>query len=245
VLASDSLTVKAKLKQQRYQLLTLQDAFEVQKQNLNHLLGRDLRTQFTVEVDPVPDLAESDLKIARKQALEQRPEVREARLQSKSAQLDIRRARAEYIPDLSIQVGYLSFQNVNLLPQNAGYAGFLFQWQPFDWHYKKHRIAELTAASQQKVLTEQDAEQRVLLEVEDKFRKLGETRMLLEARADAREAEQVKLREVTNRYTQQSALLSDLVQQQSTVTQADAQYQQAIAGFWTARAEFEKAIGAN
>jgi outer membrane protein TolC len=245
VLASDSLSVKAKLKQQRYQLLTLQDSFEVQKQSLNHLLGRDLRTQFTVEMQPVADIAESDLEIARKLALEQRSELREARLQTKSAQLDVRRERAEYIPDLSLAVNYLSFQNVNFLPQNAGSVGFSLKWQPFDWGYKKHRIAELKAASQQKSITEQDAEQRVLLDVEDKFRKLDEARMLLEAQSDAREAEQVRLREVSDRYTQKSALLPDLLQQQSLVSQADAQYKQALAGFWTARAEFEKAIGAN
>jgi outer membrane protein TolC len=245
VLVSDSLTVKARLKQQRYQLLVLQNDSEVQKQSLNHLLGRDLRTQFTVEMQPAQDTAESDLEIARKQALEQRPELREARLQTKSAQLEVRRERAEYIPDLSLSVNYLSFQNVNFLPQNAGSVGFSLKWQPFDWGYKKHRIRELKAATEQKVLTEQDAEQRVLLDVDDKFRKLGEARMLMDAETDAREAAQVKLREVTDRFTQQSALLPDLLQQQSVATQSDAQYQQALAGFWTARAEFEKAIGAN
>jgi len=243
VLASDSLTVKAKLKQQRYQLLVVQDAFELQKQNLNRLLGRDLRTQFTVEMQPLGELAEWDLETARKKALEQRPELREAHLQTKIAEMDVRRERAKYIPDLSAQVGYLGFQNMNFLPQNAGYAGFVFQWQPFDWGYKKHRIAELKATTEQKELTEQDAEQRVLLEVEDKFRKLQEARMLLDAQADQREAEQVRFREVTNRYNQQASLLSDLLHQQAAIAQAEAQYQQALAGVWTARAEFDKAIG--
>jgi outer membrane protein TolC len=69
--------------------------------------------------------------------------------------------------------------------------------------------------------------------------------MLLEARTDAREAERVSLRETTNRFTQQTALFSELLQQQSGVSQAEAQYQQALQQFWTARAEFEKAIGAS
>src|SRR5271169_3311752 len=58
VLQSDSLTVKAKLKQQRYQLLTAEDAFELQKQKLNRLLGRDLRTPFSVEILPFGELIE-------------------------------------------------------------------------------------------------------------------------------------------------------------------------------------------
>ena len=243
VLRSDSLTVKAKLKQQRYQLLTAEDAFELQKQNLNRLLGRDLRTPFSVEMVPFGALVEWDLDTARKQALEQRPELRGARLQTKIAELDVRREHAKYIPDLSFQVGYLGFQNVNFLPQNAGTVGFLFQWQPFDWGYKKHRIAELNATTEQKATAERDVEQRVLLDVEEKFRKLGEARLLLDALTDQREADQTKLREVTDRYNQKAALVSDLMQQQAAVSQAEAQYQQALAGFWTARADFEKAIG--
>jgi outer membrane protein len=231
VLLSDSLTVKAKLKQQRYQLLTSEDAFELQKQNLNRLLGRELRTPFSVEMVPFGELVECDLDTARKQALEQRPELRGARIQTKIADLDVRREHAKYIPDLSLQASYLGFQNVNFLPQSAGIVGFAFQWQPFDWGYKKHRIAELKATTEQKATTERDLEQRVLLDVEEKFRKLGEARILLDALTDQREAEQTKLGEVTNRYNQKAALLSDLMQQQAAVSQAEAQYQQALAGF--------------
>ena len=243
VLRSDSLTVKAKLKQQRYQLLTAEDAFALQKQNLNRLLGRDLRTPFSVQMLPFGELVEWDLDSARRQALEQRPELREAKLQTKIAEMDVRREHAKYIPDLSLQVSYLGFQNVNFLPKNAGTVGFQFQWQPFDWGYKKHRIAELKATTEQKATAERDAEQRVLLEVEEKFRKLGEARILLDAETDQRDAEQARLHEVTDRYNQKAALLADLMQQQAAVSQAEAQYQQALAGFWTARADFEKAIG--
>jgi outer membrane protein TolC len=243
VLLSESLTIKAKLKQQRYQLLLAEDSFELQKQNLNRLLGRELRTPFSVEMLPFGELVEWDLNTARKQALEKRPELRGARIQTKIAELDVRREHAKYIPDLSLQVSYLGFQNVNFLPQSTGAVGFAFQWQPFDWGYKKHRIAELKATTEQKATTESDIEQRILLDVEEKFRKLGEARILLDALTDQREAEQTKLGEVTNRYNQKAALLSDLSQQQAAVSQAEAQYQKALAGFWTARANFEKAIG--
>lgn len=244
VLASDSLTVRAKVRQARYQLVVAQDALELQKLDLNRLLGRDLRTPFSVETQPFGELAEWDLRTAQKQALDHRPELHEAHLQTKIAEMDVRRERAKYMPDLSFQVGYMGFQNVNFLPQNIGTAGFLLQWQPFDWGFKKHRITELKATTQQKELAEQDGQQKVLLEVEDKFRKLGEARILLEAQVDQREAEHVRLREVTDRYNQKASLLSDLLQQTAAVTQSEAQYQQALAGFWTAHAELEKAIGA-
>jgi len=243
-LKSDSLAVKARLKQQRYQLLVLLDNLELQKRNLNHLLGRDLKTPFSVENKPAIILDEPDVEHARKQAMEQRPELRETRLQTEIADFSIRRERAEYIPDVSLQLGYLSFPNIQFMPRHVWHAGVLFQWQPFDWGYKQRRLAEFRAAAQQSSLAEQDARQRVSLEVEDKFRKTKQFSMLLEARSDAREAERVRLREVMDRYEQQAALLSDVLHQQAALSQADALCQEALAGFWTAHAEFEKATGA-
>lgn len=243
VLLSDSLTVNANLKQQRYQLLKLQDAFEVQKESFNRLLGRDVHTAFSIELQPSPEFLEVDLEAARKQALEQRPEIREARLQRDSAKVDVRREKAEYIPDLSLNVTYLSFQNVVFLPRNASSIGLSLSWQPFDWGYKKHRIGELKATAEQKVLSEEDIEQQVVVEVDQKYRVLNEARMLLEADADARQAAVQKLKEMTNSYELKAILLSSLLEQQSAVSKAETEYQGALAAFWTAKADFERAIG--
>jgi outer membrane protein TolC len=243
VLASDSLTVKAKVRQARYQLLVAQDSLVVQKQDLNQLLGRDLVTPFSVEIQPFGEVAEWDLHAALKQALDQRPELREAHLQVKIAEMDVRRERAKYIPDLSLAVNYLGFQNTNFLPQNIGTAGLQLQWQPWDWGYKKHRIAEFKATTQQKELAELDSQQKVLLEVGDKYRKLGEARILLQAQIDQRDAAQARMREVSDRYKVKASLLADVLEQTAEVSKADAEYQQALSGFWTARAEFEKVIG--
>jgi outer membrane protein TolC len=42
-----------------------------------------------------------------------------------------------------------------------------------------------------------------------------------------------------------AALLSDVLQTQATLADADYQYQQALLAYWTARADYEKAIGAD
>src|SRR5262249_46149630 len=160
-----------------------------------------------------------DLETARSHAVRQRPEIRQARLQSQVAELDVRREKAEYIPDVSAQVSYLSFQNITFVPQNAGLAGLLLQWQPFDWGMKRHRIAELKAVTKQSALNEQDIKDQVLLDVEQKFRKLSAARVLLDAQNDMQQAEREKLRESTHRYEQKVLLLSDLLQQQTAVSQ--------------------------
>lgn len=88
---------------------------------------------------------------------------------------------------------------MNFIPQNIVSAGFLLQWQPFDWRQKKHKIAELRSTAKQATLTEQDAQQRILLDVNSSYRKLMEARVLLDTQAAVQEAEREKLRVVTNR----------------------------------------------
>jgi outer membrane protein TolC len=243
VLKGDSLAVRAKLSQQRYQLLNLRDTNKAQKESFNRLLGRDLETEFSVDVQPLPKTEEIELAAARDLAFRQRPEIQQARLQTKKAELDVRRQRAEYLPDVSASFTYVTFPNVSFVPQNVLNAGFLLQWQPFDWGQKRHKTASLQDATKQATLAERDTEQQVLLDVHAKFRALAEARMLLDTTALAREAEREKLRVATNRYGQKAALLSDVVQQEGAVVQANSDYQNALAAFWKAKASFDRALG--
>src|SRR3982750_1248613 len=83
------------------------------KEQLNILLGRPVETEF--EVEPLQDISGElpDLDMARRQALAGRPEIRAAALEVKRADLARRAKAAEYIPDISLNVSYLSFVNTS------------------------------------------------------------------------------------------------------------------------------------
>lgn len=243
VLKSDSLSVKAKISQQRYQLLNLRDAVDSQKESFNHLLGRDLSTPFSVELQPQPTFEELDLAAARAKATTQRPEIRIAKLQEQKAELDIRQKKAEYIPDLSVQLSYVTFANISFAPQNMVHAGVQFTWQPFDWGQKKHALEQLRTTSKQASLTRDDTMQQVLLDVGSQFRRLLEARSLLDSQAAAQETEREKLRVTLQRYGEKAVLLSDVLQQQAALEQANSQFSQALSNFWTAKADFNRALG--
>lgn len=243
VLKSESLSVKAKLSQQRFQLMTLNDNYQTQKEALNRLLGRDLRTNFRAEVTSAPSNEEASLESAQNKALEQRPEIRQARLQTQKSEMQVHRERAEYLPDVSAQISYLSFPNVSFFPKNIVLAGVSLEWTPFDWGQKRHKLSELRSTVKQSALTEHDAQQQILVEVNANYRKLAEARAVLEVDGDAQEVEREKLRVLTNRYKEKAALLTDVLQQQTALAQADARYEQDLASFWTAKASFEHALG--
>ncbi|HLH15598.1 MAG TPA: TolC family protein [Bryobacteraceae bacterium] len=243
VLKSDSLAVTARLSQQRYQLLKLRDTSQTQKESLNRLLGRDLQTEFSVEVEPPPAAEEIDLPAAQSLALRQRPEIQQSRLEIKEAETELRRQHAEYIPDVSVGFTYASFPNVSFMPQNFMSTGVLLQWEPFDWGRKRHKANSLRAGVKQSMLAGRETEQQVLLEVNSKFRALAEARMLLDTAALQQQEHREKLRETMNLYREKAVLLSGALQEQAAVVQADSEYRSALAAFWKAKAQFDRALG--
>jgi len=58
-----------------------------------------------------------------------------------------------------------------------------------------------------------------------------------------RDAEAEKMRNQKEAYSQQSILLSDLLKQTSSLIDAESQWNQAVLAYWSARADFQKALG--
>jgi outer membrane protein len=193
----------------------------------------------------VPELTryEADLTAAREQALAQRPEIKEAQLKIKAAEYDRRIKKSEYIPDLSIGVGFVSAENVKVLPQNIVRAGLLLRWEPFDWGRKKNEMAEMGKAIEEAQLGLHETQNQVLVEIGGKYRKLHQARQMLITSQLAQETARENVRVFNSRYAVQEALVKDVLQSQASLAEANHKYQQALLSFWTAKADFEKAIG--
>ena len=243
VLKADSLRVKAEEAKARYQLMVIEDALSDRKESLNGLLGRDLLVEFSVQPVSSALPEELDLQAARKLALAQRPEIRIASIKKNQANIETRIEKTRYLPDISVQVNYLTTAGISFLPQNVGAVGALLTWQPWDWGQKRHNIAQKVIAEHEAVLTEEDARDQVLLDVDSQFRKLHEARVQLAVAESARDAEQERLRNQTGAYSKQAILLSDLLQQQASLAASEDQYRQALLAFWITRADFERALG--
>jgi len=242
-LKSESMSVKARIAQEEYNNLTLRDTLATQKEQLNSLLGRDIRADFSAVEVPEATSAEGDLEAAQAKALAARPELREARLRLEQSEVNRRITKADYIPDVSLAVNNLSVGNVNMLPSNVASAGVLVTWNPIDWGRRKHELATASKQIEQSKNSVNDTEAQVLIEVAAKFRKLSENRALLFAAKLQLEAEREKLRVLMNQYQQKVALSKDVLQQRSAVESATSQSSQTLLSFWAAKADFEKSLG--
>jgi outer membrane protein TolC len=242
-LQADRLSVKAELAKATYELTTIDDKLADRKEILNHLLGRSVQTEFSVEPVPATLPEQEDLSAARAIALDHRPEIKLAANRVRQAELATKSEKTHYIPDVSIQASYLSPANINFLPQNIGSVGALLTWQPWDWGEKRHKVQQAALTEKQAGLSAEDTREQVLLDVDSNFRRLREARAHLAVTAAIRDAETEKMRNQKEAYSQQSILLSDLLKQQSYLADAESQYHQAVLAYWSARADFQKTLG--
>ncbi|HTS26453.1 MAG TPA: TolC family protein, partial [Bryobacteraceae bacterium] len=144
----------------------------------------------------------------------------------------------------SAEVKTLAFLNYGaFFPTRDNSVGFSLSWEPFDWGRKKHEAAEKQRTVEQARNSRQDATNSVLLDVNDKYRALRQSRTQLRVSALAQETSIESLRVAKNRYAVDHVLLKDVLQGQVSLERSNSEYQQALLSFWNARADFERAMG--
>ena len=243
----DLMDVETKLAKAEYDVLAINNQLSSQKEQLNHLLGREVMTDFNVsdglEVAQTV-MRETDLTQAHAKALQHRPEIREARLRMQMAQLEKRVKKSEFIPDVSLNLNYVStFGYSNFLPRSVTGASVQVEWEVFDWGRKKREVAEKDLAIRQAGNSVREAESQVLMEVSSRYRSLHEACQLLRVARLAQTAARANVQLASYKFRAQAALLKDVLQAQTSFANANHDYQKALVSFWTAKADFEKAIG--
>jgi preprotein translocase subunit SecF len=168
--------VKVQLAQAELQLVTLQDTFATQKENLNDLMGQDIRLDFSL--GGVPDVLpeEQNIEMARETALAKRTEIRQAKFKIDQAVYSKRLQKAQYIPEVGIQ--YLLFVPFSIegLPTSVNSLGITMKWDLYDWGYKRHLSDEKQRGIEQSQLNLAETRSQVAIDLDNRFRKLREAR---------------------------------------------------------------------
>lgn len=247
VLKTEHMDVQTRLAKAEYEVLTLKNLLATKKEQLNNLLGRDVRADFVVSegLETVQFIMrETDLAQARDRALAQRPEIREARLRVEQAKLNKRIKKSEFIPDVSLTVNYVStFSYSDFLPRSVSGVGVQMDWEVFDWGRKKRELSERERSINQADNDLKETQSQVLMEVNSRFRSVQESSELLRVARLAQTAARANVQMVAYKYRLDAVLLKDVLNAQTILANSDQDYQKALLSFWTAKADFEKAIG--
>jgi outer membrane protein TolC len=244
ILESDLLNADAQVLKIQNAIGDANDRLASASEELNDLMGRDVHTQFRVAAIDAADTDLATPEVMEARALQNRPDVKKAKLQVQQADYDARAKKAEYIPDVSLAFSYYTTANFeNVFPSNVGTVGLSLRWEPWDWGRKRHEYDEKRTKEAQAQVGVGATERAVLLEVRNARRQLESTRRQLTLSDASERAARQKLKEIQEQVNREAALGRDLFQAQSDLASADSQQQQALTAFWKARADFKKAIG--
>jgi outer membrane protein TolC len=243
ILKSDMLDAEAGLAKAESEATSLRNTVATLKEKMNNLLARDLTTEFTVSTNAETKAWEMDLAATRARALQQRPELREARLKAQEADIDRRAKKAEYIPDVTLSMNYLSPFDLKFLPENITAVGVSVNWDVFDWGKKKQELGMKTAVVQEAKAAIDETAGQIQVEVGLDFRKLEESRQKLHVADLELNADREKVRVALDKYNANAMLFKDVLQLKASLAEKTYKYQESLLNFWTARADLEKAIG--
>jgi len=230
-------------------VLDLEDQRETLKTKLNHKMGRDISTEFTVPA--IPESSESgtsaergDLALAEQRAVAQRPEVRQVHLKVEQAKLELSNAAAAFDPTIAAELIGADLLNVTpLLPKRVGAAGVTVTWEPFTWGRKKHELEEKRDGIQQAMNLEKEVAGQVKVDVAEQVRRLELSAAKLRVASLSRQMATESLRIAQKQYEAQYSLLKTVLEAQVNLENAGADYRRILTELWTARAEYDRALG--
>lgn len=238
-----SLETQSRLARVEHKARTERNALKTQKERLNDLLGRNVKTAFSVSAVGSATITDPDPAKAEATALAQRPDVQEARLKLEQAQYGYRIKQSEYIPAVSLAMRYSRLFDVQLIPNEIWTLGVFARWELYDWGRKSEELGKKTAEVMQARNDVAEAESQAVIEVDARIRELEEAGELVKVTALAQAAAREKLRVLTNQYRERTALLKDVLQAESELADANNEHQQAVLSVWTARAHLDQALG--
>jgi outer membrane protein len=242
-LRGDGLQSQLRVAEAVQQRLTLQNTRAERAEQLNLLLGRDPHTPIAVVAVPIPDDSTIDLDAVITEAIDRRAEVRAARLKVEQAELQQRVTNAGRIPDVSLAMSYQSFFNSDLLPRNMASVGVQAKWEPWDWGRRQREARQNGHDIERAKLALRQAEDQVRLEVARSHRAVQQARGQVLLALAAQEVARDRVRVTTERIKVAAALPVDGLLANRELAESAAREQDALSGYWAARAAYEQAIG--
>ena len=222
----------------------LGNALATQKEQLNELLGRDVRTAFRWARCPNATVVELDLETARAKALGARPELRQSRLGVEQAELNRRITKSTTFRTSAWRSAIYRWCNAStFLPSQRRVSGRLLSWNPLDWGRRKHELAEATKTIEQSKNSAKDLEEQILVEVGDKFRKFQQTRALLHATDLRLASAQEKLRVTTESVRPEDGVDAGRVAAESGGAKRDGSASTGAAGILDGKSGFREVVG--
>jgi len=242
---------------ERPALIQARNNYRIAKNNLSNVLGynlpRDIWEDIPLNLTDALDAApyQVELPEAIQQALSRRTELVALRKTVVLQQLNVVNARAGYKPTLQAFAGY-SWNNSQFTdPNDLGYTlngwnvGGQVSWNIFDGMLTRGKVVQARALYDKAKTEVVDTSRQIELEVRTAYSQFIEAREVLESQKTVQAEAEEALREADARAAAGTGTQLDVLDAQTSLTQARTTEIQALHDYDTARARLKRAVGAD
>jgi len=243
--ASDVLSAQAQLAQAQEDLIRAQNSVAIAQASLNVAMGlpEDAPTRTEGRLAPVM-IAVGDLPSLQQQALKQRPDYHEARLQAEKAGNSVAMARSEFLPRIDM-MGSWEEDNQTFATRggNNWVAGATLTFNIFNGGARRAQVAESRAYQRRAEAMRTQMESAVRLQVRKAYLNLNAARQRVEVSSDSAAQAEESLRILRNRYDAGLATIMDVLRAETMRTSARNNHLNALYDYRLAFAALELATG--
>ena len=240
---------------ERPALIRARNDYRIAKNNLSNLLGynlpreiwEDIPLNLTDTLDAAP--YQVDLPAAIQQALARRTELVAVRKTAELQRLNVVNAKAGYKPTVQVFAGYGWYnaqytQPVELDHDIHGWnAGGQLSWDIFDGMLTHGKVVQARALYEKSKTDVDDKGRQIELEVRTAYSDFIEAREVLDSQQKVQEQADEALREARARAEAGTSTQLDVLDAETSLTQARTTQIQALHDYAVARAKLERAIG--
>src|SRR5579864_1390945 len=241
----DVLSIRVHLAAVTEQRIRRAADLDVARAALNDVLGQPLETAYSLTTALTPsDTGDTSLEQYERQAVEQRPEAREAKLATSLAETQAAAARSSLLPQVGLHAA-IEQDRQQFAGRSGGnwLASVSLRWNLFNGFGDKARIDEAKHLLRRSQVEGDRAGSAIRLEVRRAWADLHAANQRIEVARAAVEEAQESLRITQNRYAAGLNNVTDLLRNETVVLEAKTRYLAAVSDQRVAAGMLEKAVG--
>lgn len=246
---NDLLYAEVELANGKQTYMRAQNAVDMAKSRFNTILKRNIFTPVEVvdilAYQPMQQTFEECLNIAR----QSRPELKISTLKAQQAGKFVRMSLSEYFPSLNLVGNYTLFGDEshlagsNYKDAESWYVMAVANWNFWEWGRTKFRVDASRARENQAIEASKELNDQITLEIKNAYLMLQEAESQIAVSQKLIEQAEENFRISEERYKEQVATSTEVLDAQTLLTRAKSEYANALGDYNINYARLQRSMG--
>jgi outer membrane protein TolC len=246
---NDLLYSEVELANGEQNLLRAENSLEIAKASFNTVLRRDIAAEVNLEDILTDSPFNPSFDDCLKTALENRPELKAYQLKVDQAQSLVKIAKSGYFPTVSVVGNYSKFgdeadvSGSEFQQQESWHVMAVANWDFWEWGKTKYRVDYSLARENQSRDALVNVQDQIVLDVKNAYLIVKEAQKQILVTRKAIEQAEENYRINRERYQEQVATSTEVLDAQTILTRAKSDYANALGIYHISQARLERAMG--